>query len=72
MKTEMDALGMDERERWCWLLANRGTLIFVGICWLGMIGYEFSQDHTPWFLIAMVPVFAATRFLLYLYYRRTT
>ena len=72
MKTEMDALRMDERERWCWLLANRGTLILVGICWLGMIGYELSQDHTPWFLIAMVPFFAGTRFLLYLYYRRTT
>ena len=72
MKNEMDALGMDERQRWCWLLANRGTLIFVGICWLGMIGHELTQDRTPWFLIAMVPVFAVTRFLLYLYYKHAT
>lgn len=71
MRNEMDALGMDERERWCWLLANRGTLIFVGICWLGMIVHQLTQDHTPWFLIAMVPVFAATRFLLYVHYRRS-
>lgn len=70
MKTEMDVLNMDERQRWCWLLANRGTLIFVGICWLGMIARELAQERTPWFLIAMVPVFAATRFLLYRYYKR--
>ena len=66
----MDLLQMDERQRQSWLLANRATLIVVGICWLGMIGWEFIQHHTPYFLILMVPVFAAIRFVLYLYYSK--
>ena len=70
MKTEMDALNMDERQRWCWLLANRATLILVGICWCAMIAWEVAQERMPWFLILMVPVFAATRFSLYLDYKR--
>jgi len=70
MKTEMDLLDMDERERLCWLRANRATLMLVGVCWLGMIAFELSRGHTPWFLVAMVPVVAATRFGLFAYYRR--
>lgn len=61
---------MDERERCCWLLANRATLMLVGVCWLGLIGWELAQTRAPWFLIAMVPGFAGIPFLLYLHYRR--
>ena len=71
MKTEMDAMNMDERQRFAWLQANRLTLILVGITWLGMIGWEVAQQRSPWFLIAMVPVFAALRFGVYRYYART-
>ncbi len=71
MKTEMDAMNMDERQRFAWLQANRLTLILVGITWLGMIGWEVVQHRLPWFLIAMVPVFAALRFGVYRYYART-
>ena len=70
MKTEMDVLGMDERDRICWLRANRTTLMLVGICWLGLIAFEFSRGHTPWFLIAMVPIFGGVRFGTYAYLRR--
>ncbi len=40
MKTEMDVLKIDERERMCWLAANRVTLILVGICRPAVIGWE--------------------------------
>ena len=42
MKTEMDAMGMDERQRTCWLLANRLTLIAVGLgkVVFGGLGYN--------------------------------
>jgi len=71
MKTEMDAMNMDERQRFAWLQANRLTLILVGITWLGMIGWEVAHQRSPWFLITMVPVFAALRFGVYRYYART-
>jgi len=70
MKSEMDLLKMDRHQRVCWLLANRLTLMIVGICWLGMIAWEITQSRTPVFLIAMVPVFATIRFGLYAFYRR--
>jgi hypothetical protein len=66
----MDALNLDERQRLCWLRANRATLMLVGLCWLGMIGWSLLQQHTPVFLMIMVPVFAAVRYLFYLYYKR--
>lgn len=70
MITEMDALGMDERQRSSWLRANRATLMVVGVVWLGMIGWELSQQRTPLFLIAMVPLFALARLGFYAYYSR--
>jgi len=71
MKTEMDALGMDERQRLAWLLANRATLLLVGVVWLGMIGWELVQHRTPYFMLAMVPAFALTRLMTYRLYLRT-
>ncbi len=70
MKSEMDLLRMDRKQRLCWLLANRITLMIVGVCWLGMIAWELVQGRTPVFLIAMVPTFAAIRFGLYIFYTR--
>ena len=70
MKTEMDALRMDERQRFAWLMANRGTLFAVGATWIGMIALELAQGRAPVFLIVMVPVFALVRFGLYFYYSR--
>lgn len=70
MKTEMDVMGMDERQRVHWLEANRATLIVVGVVWLLMIGYELLEGRTPEFLIAMVPVFAGLRFGFYYYFAR--
>jgi hypothetical protein len=72
MKDEMDALGMDERQRQCWLRANRVTLILVGLVWLGMIGYSLGEGETPWFLIVMVPVFGLIRFGAYRFYMKRT
>lgn len=69
MKTEMDILGMDERDRLCWSRANRITLIVVGIAWLSVIALEFRRGNTPWFMMAMVPVFAGVRFMAYAYLR---
>lgn len=68
MKTEMDVMRMDERQRLCWLLANRLTLMVVGVVWIGMIALEIVNNRMPYFLIAMVPVFALIRFLTYLVY----
>ena len=70
MKTEMDALRMDEHQKLCWLLANRATCMLVGAVWVGMIVYELLCGRTPWFLMTMVPVFAIIRFFLFLHYSR--
>lgn len=70
MGTEMDVLGMDERQRTAWLLANRATLIAVGLVWLGMIGWEAGHGRVPLFLIAMVPAFALLRLGFFLAYAR--
>lgn len=70
MKNEMDILGMDERARRSWLMANRLTLMLVGVTWLGMIGVELYHGRTHWFMIVMVPVFAAFRFMAYKLYKR--
>jgi hypothetical protein len=70
MKTEMDVLDMDERQRLNWLKANRATLMIVGVIWLGMIAYELVSNNLPVFLIVMVPVFALTRFVAYRIYAR--
>lgn len=71
MKNEMDVLKMDERQRLYWLLANRATLMIVGLVWIGMIAYETAQRHViPYFLIIMVPVFGWIRFMVYKYYAR--
>ena len=69
MRNEMDLLDMDAAGRLAWLRASRATLIFVGLTWIGLIGWELAHGRTPWFLIAMVPVFAALRWVLYLRYR---
>jgi hypothetical protein len=71
MKNEMDALRLDERQRTAWLMANRGTVMVVGMTWLGMIAWELIQGRMPLFLIVMVPVFALLRFALFLHYSRT-
>lgn len=65
MRSEMDALRMDERQRIAWLQANRVTLMLVGLTWLGMIVWELAHDRRPVFLTIMVPVFAAVRLALY-------
>ena len=70
MKSEMDVLRMDERQRLCWLYANRIMIFIIGAIWLGMIGYELLQHRTPLFLIIMVPVLALVRLFVYLYYSR--
>jgi len=69
MKTEMDAMNMDERQKLYWLKANRLTLILVGLVWIGMIVNHFLADEAiPYFLIIMVPVFALVRFAAYKFY----
>ena len=68
MKSEMDIMNMDERQRFSWYRANRVTLMIVGIVWLGMIAYEISNRSTPWFLIIMVPVFGLLRFCIYKFF----
>jgi len=70
MRTEMDVLGMDERQRLHWLEANRSTLMLVGVVWLLMIAFELTEGRRPGFLIAMVPIFAGLRFGFYYYYAR--
>jgi hypothetical protein len=68
MSTEMDALHMDERQRLAWLMANRGTLMAVGLTWIGLTVRELALGRMPLFLIVMVPVFAALRAGLFFYY----
>jgi hypothetical protein len=71
MKNEMDVLKMDERQRLYWMMANRFTLIIVGLVWIGMIAHEaLSYHRVPYFLIVMVPVFALIRLLAYKIYAR--
>jgi len=72
MKSEMDVLRMDERQRLCWLLANRVTLMIVGVVWIGMIVWEIANHNIPWFLIVMVPVFGLVRLVTYfMYFKRS-
>lgn len=71
MKNEMDALRMDERQRLYWMMANRFTLIIVGLVWIGMIFFDALYNHrAPYFLIAMIPVFAIIRLVAYKIYAR--
>lgn len=70
MKSEMDLMRMDERQRLHWLRANRATLMFVGVVWLLMIAFELSEGRTPGFLLVMVPIFASVRFGFYYYHAR--
>jgi hypothetical protein len=70
MKSEMDLLRMDERQRLCWLFANRAMIFIIGAIWLGIIGYELLQGRTQWFMIIMVPILALTRLVIYLYYSK--
>lgn len=67
----MKIMNLDERQRYCWLAANRFTLLIVGLVWIGLIGWDLWQGHIPVFLILMVPFFALVRFISYrLYLRR--
>lgn len=68
MRSEMDLMHMDERQRLAWLMANRGTVVAVGATWIGMIVWELAQQRSPLFLIAMVPVFALVRVGLFFHY----
>ncbi len=69
MKNEMNVMQMDERQRLYWMMANRFTLIIVGLVWVGMICYDALYYHqVSYFLIVMVPVFAVVRFLAYKVY----
>lgn len=70
MKSEMDLMRMDERQRFHWLEANRATLMVVGVIWLLMIAFELTEGRTPGFLLIMVPVFAGLRFGFYYFYAR--
>ncbi len=70
MRTEMDVMRMDERQRLHWLKANRATLMTVGVVWLLAIGWEFLEGRTPRLLISMVPIFAAVRLAFYWFYAR--
>jgi hypothetical protein len=72
MKSEMDAMRMDERQRLSWLLANRATLMIVGLVWVGMTLYEFIQSEKPYFLLIMIPAFALIRLAFYKIYARKT
>lgn len=66
----MDVLSMDERQRLSWLLANRFTLMNVGLVWLFMTARELYLERVPYFLIIMVPVIAIVRWAAYRYYVR--
>ncbi|MFH1687949.1 MAG: hypothetical protein ABIE70_10585 [bacterium] len=70
MKSEMDAMNMDERQRYCWLLANRATIPFIFAGWLAVIVWELSEGNTPWFMIGMIPVLALIRLIWYKFYVR--
>ena len=70
VKNEMDLLRMDERQRLCWLRANRVVLLTVGVIWIGMITWELLQQKTPWFLIVMVPILAILRLAVYKHYAK--
>ncbi len=65
MTSEMDIMHVDERQSSAWLLANRATLLIVGVVWIGMIVWELAHRRVPYFLVAMVPVFALIRFIFY-------
>ncbi len=71
MRSEMEMMKMDERQRTAWLLANRATLMVTGILWLGVIALELARGRTPVVMIALVPVIALIRFVFYRIYVRT-
>ena len=47
MKSEMDLMRMDERQRFHWLRANRATLMFVGVVWLLMNAFDALGGDLP-------------------------
>ena len=65
VKNEMQLLRMDEQQQLSWLKACRLTLMLVGAVWIAMIFWELATGNTPWFMIAMVPVFGLFRLLAY-------
>jgi hypothetical protein len=69
MKSEMEVMKLDERERLCWLYANRATLFFVGLVWIGLAVRQLLLDSTPYFLLVMIPVFALARFGFFRLYK---
>lgn len=70
MKSEMDLLRMDERQRLCWLMANRAVLFIVGVLWLLIIGWYLWHGHSPWVMIVLVPILAFVRLGFYQFYVR--
>jgi len=70
MKSEMDLMKMDERQRLCWLQANRAIIFVIFIAWLGIIISEIVNHRIPYFMIIMIPVFAIIRYLFYIYFNR--
>jgi hypothetical protein len=72
MKTEMDVLKMDERQKLCWLMANRAIIFVIFIAWAGIIIRDFLQGRNPIVMIILIPVLALIRFLFYLYYSKKT
>jgi hypothetical protein len=55
MKTESYLLKFDGRQRWCWLSADRATLIIVGSLWLALIVRVLLTQRTPYELILVSP-----------------
>ncbi len=71
MKNEMDAMKLDERQRLCWLLANRGTLFVLGVAWIALAVIELlGGGVNPLIMIALIPVFALVRVGFFAYYSR--
>jgi len=68
VKSEMDAMAMDERQRFAWYRANRAALMLAGLLWIGLIVRDLLAGGRPWFLIAMVPVVALVRLICYRWY----
>lgn len=67
---EMTLLRMDPGQRHAWLMANRATLMTVGVLLLAWIAAELLAGRTPVAAIVLIPLIALIRWGFYRHYRR--
>ncbi|UCG52693.1 MAG: hypothetical protein JSW58_03860 [Candidatus Latescibacterota bacterium] len=70
MKNEPDKMRIDSPRLHALLLANRVTLVIIGIVWIGMIIYRLAGGEYWRFLASTVPMIILIWHGTYLFFKR--